>query len=133
MAYTGRLRPKGVPLCEISPSRDLEKCQAFSKGYEACVKRGSLYVYGNACYVGYSKSPANEITEALAFTECKLNLCEKARKCRCEHNLGRWPTIIMGDTDGKRCATQQNEPEEQLRKSDYRETFQGHEIQIDSV
>jgi len=70
------------------------------------------------------KLPANEITESLAFTVCKLELCGKwycYSHVLGAHVLGQWST--MGKTEGKQCLTKQKETEEQLPKRDYKEAI----------
>ena len=73
------------------------------------------------------KPPANEITELLAFTVCKLVVRGKAIVLHYSHILGthilgQW-SAIMGKTEGKRYATKQKGTEEQLLKCDYKESI----------
>ena len=71
------------------------------------------------------KPPVNEITEPLAFTVHNTGALRESSSVTivfCAHVLAQWLTK-MGKTEGKQCATNQKETEEQLLKCDYKEAL----------
>jgi len=70
-------------------------------------------------------SPANEITEPLAFTVWKVELRGKAIVFQSRFRRIRFRPVVnnKGQIGEKRCATKQKESEEQLPKRDFKKTL----------
>jgi len=70
-------------------------------------------------------SPANEITEALAFSVRKVELHGKAIVLRLHFRCTRLRSVVnnKGQNGEKRCVTKQKETEEQLLKHDYKKAL----------
>ena len=72
------------------------------------------------------KAPANEITETLAFTVCKVELCSKAIVLKSRFRRTRFrPVVNVNNRQNKRKVTRNRMKEtmEQLLKRDYKKAL----------
>jgi len=80
--------------------------------------------------------PANEITEPLAFTVWKVELCGKAIVFQSHFRRIRFRPVVnnKGQNGEKQCATKQKETEVQLPKRDHKKTLlMDMKSQIESI